>query len=195
MHVIIGTAHGENVSGKQSPDGKLREYKWSREICSMIKEKLLSEGIDCSIDIEEPNEKSLTERINIVNTISKKHNNDCIYVSVHINAAGSDGKWHNANGWTVWVYEKCSTNSKKLAVSLFEEAKKENLFGNRYIPSTKYHTANFAVLRKTVCPAILTENMFQDNENDVDFLLSEKGKQIICDVHVNGIKNYLNTLY
>ena len=72
MHVIIGTAHGENVSGKQSPDGKLREYKWSREICSMIKEKLLNEGIDCSIDIEEPNEKSLTERINIVNTISKK---------------------------------------------------------------------------------------------------------------------------
>lgn len=30
--------------------------------------------------------------------------------------------------------------------------------------------------RDTKCPAILTENLFQDNKEDVDFLLSEKGK-------------------
>nr|DAH97458.1 MAG TPA: MurNAc-LAA [Caudoviricetes sp.] len=45
--------------------------------------------------------------------------------------------------------------------------------------------------RDTNCPAILTENLFQDNKEDVDFLLSEKGKQAIVDVHYNAIIKYL----
>ena len=53
MKVILGTAHGSNVGGKMSPDGKFREYKWSRQMCRMIKEALIAEGIDSYIDIEE----------------------------------------------------------------------------------------------------------------------------------------------
>ena len=45
--------------------------------------------------------------------------------------------------------------------------------------------------RDTICPAVLTENLLQDNKDDVDFLLSEKGKQAIVDVHYNGIIKYL----
>jgi len=33
---ILDPAHGANTPGKRSPDGKHREYKWSREIISMI---------------------------------------------------------------------------------------------------------------------------------------------------------------
>lgn len=191
MLVILGTAHGKNVKGKQSPDSAIKEYQWSRTMCSMIKEQLIKEGINCIIDIEDENEKSLTERVNIVNKICKENNNNCIYVSVHINASSSDDKWHNASGWTVWVYEKCSENSKKLALSLFKEAETNRLFGNRWIPNTKYHTSNLYVLKNTSCPAILTENLFQDNKKDVEYLLSDEGKQIICDIHVKGIKNFL----
>ncbi|MEG1565094.1 MAG: N-acetylmuramoyl-L-alanine amidase, partial [Bacteroides sp.] len=32
----------------------------------------------------------------------------------------------------------------------------------------------------------------QDNKKDVDFLLSEEGKQCITDITVEGITNYLN---
>ena len=46
--------------------------------------------------------------------------------------------------------------------------------------------------RDTNCPACLTENLFQDNKEDVDFLLSEEGYQAIVDLHVNGILSYLN---
>lgn len=194
MHVILGTAHGYNVAGKQSPDGKLKEYQWSREMCLMIKNRLLNEGIDCSIDIESDFEKSVTNRISIVNSISKKYNKNCIYVSIHINAAGKGNKWYNANGWTVWVCENCSEKSKDLALSLFNEADKSKLLGNRYIPQTKYMIANYGVLKKTNCPAVLTENMFQDNKNDVDFLLSDEGKQKICEIHVNGIKKFIDNL-
>ena len=40
MKVILGTAHGSNVSGKCSPDKRLMEYQWSREMCLMIKDRL-----------------------------------------------------------------------------------------------------------------------------------------------------------
>jgi len=52
--------------------------------------------------------------------------------------------------------------------------------------------SGFYILKYTKCPAVLTENLFQDNRTDVDFLLSEAGKRAIVDLHVNGIINYLS---
>jgi N-acetylmuramoyl-L-alanine amidase len=46
--------------------------------------------------------------------------------------------------------------------------------------------------RDTKCPSVLTENLFQDNVDDVNYLLSEDGKKTIIDLHVNGIINYIN---
>ena len=36
--------------------------------------------------------------------------------------------------------------------------------------------SGFYILKHTKCPAVLTENLFQDNKEDVGFLLSEEGK-------------------
>jgi N-acetylmuramoyl-L-alanine amidase len=191
MKVILGTAHGSNVKGKCSPDKSIREYQWSREMCLMIKERLDELNIDCVIDILEPVEKSLGTRVRLVNAICKESTEDCIYISVHLNAASSDGQWHNASGWTVYVYDKCSAKSKALALSLFEVAEEKDLFGNRCLPATGYYTGDFAVLRDTVCPAILTENLFQDNKKEVEYLLSQEGKENICGLHVQGILRYI----
>jgi N-acetylmuramoyl-L-alanine amidase len=194
MQVILGTAHGINTPGKQSPDGKLKEYQWSREICQKVKEQLLNEGIVCVIDIEDDIEPSLSYRVNKVNKLCRAYEGDSIYVSIHINAADSDKQWHNANGWTIWVYNKASLKAKNLALTFFDIAKDYNIFGNRCIPSSKYYSANLYVLRKTICPAVLTENLFQDNEKDAEFLLSEEGKNTICDLHIKAIKQYLNKI-
>ena len=119
MLVILGTAHGKNIAGKCSPDNRLKEYKWSREVCYLIQAELHLLGINCTIDIEDENEESLKSRRMIVNELCKKYNkNKCIYVSVHINAApGND--WSKASGWTVYVGDNCSENSKKLALALY----------------------------------------------------------------------------
>lgn len=194
MKVILGTAHGSNVLGKCSPDKSISEYQWSREMCLMIKERLAALGIDCVIDILEPVEKSLNYRAQLVNKIVRESNDSCIYISIHLNAAGGDDKWHNASGWTVYVYDKCSEKSKALALSLFDIAEEKNLFGNRCIPSTGYYTANLCILRETICPAILTENLYQDNKKDVEYLLSDDGKANICDLHVKGILKYIENL-
>ena len=61
-------------------------------------------------------------------------------------------------------------------------------------PTEKYWKADYYVLKNTLCPAVLTENLFQDNRNDVAFLLSEAGKQAITDIHVEGIKKYISQL-
>ena len=64
------------------------------------------------------------------------------------------------------------------------------LTGNRWIPSEKCHRANFKILRETDCPAVLLENMFQDNKEDVEFLLSEDGVQKLIDMYVSAMKTY-----
>ena len=48
-----------------------------------------------------------------------------------------------------------------------------------------------AICRETLCPAVLTENLFQDNRQDVDYLLSPAGKAAIVQLHFDGITKYL----
>ena len=51
--------------------------------------------------------------------------------------------------------------------------------------------SNFTVIYRTKCPACLTENLFQDNREDVAYLLSPEGKEAIISLHVEGIKAYV----
>ncbi len=192
--VILGTAHGSNVAGKRSPDGRLREYKYSREICSMVRDRLAERGIKCVIDIEDDLEPSLSARVARVNRLAAQHKAEgCIYVSIHNNAAGGDGKWHTARGFTVFVAPNASAESKQLATTLLHTARAMNLQGNRWYPSTGYHVKSLAVCRDTACPAVLTENLFQDNRDDVDFLLSPAGRDAIAELHVKAILKHLQT--
>ena len=48
--------------------------------------------------------------------------------------------------------------------------------------------------RHTSCPAVLTENLFMDNHEDCDFLLSPEGQQSLVDLHVDGIISHLDSL-
>lgn len=198
--VILGTAHGINVAGKRSPDGKFREYKFSREVIQMIKPKLEAMGYIVYIDIIAdvvplPQSSELKKRVQIVNDICKKHGTaNCIYVSIHNDAAGNGREWHNAKGFSVHVSIVGSEKSKKLAKIFTSNAIRDDLCGNRSIPTCKYHSSNFYVLNNTICPAVLTENLFQDSKEDVDFLLSDKGKNAIVNLHVNSINEYFRTL-
>jgi len=48
--------------------------------------------------------------------------------------------------------------------------------------------SDFYILKKTNCPAVLTENLFMDTENDCRFIMSEQGRKIIANLHVEAIK-------
>ena len=194
--VILDNGHGENTKGKCSPDKRLLEWDWTREISSRLHNLLVMNGIDTVLLVPEDKDILLSERVKREKKITKeakKAGKETCLISIHVNAAGGDGKWKSAKGWTCWIAQEASEKSKKLAQLLYAEAEASNLQGNRYVLSTKYWTANYTICTDTSCPAVLTENLFQDNKEEVDFLLSEEGKQIIIDLHYNAIKKYIES--
>lgn len=192
MVVILDNGHGVNTPGKCSPDKTLLEYKWAREIVDRLMVEFTKLGIRSVKLVPEDIDISLKERVRRANQIYKDNSKQAILISVHCNAAGADGKWHSANGWSVFIAQNASNNSKRLARTLYEEAEKRGLKGNRSVPKEKYWVQSLAMCRDTNCPAVLTENMFQDNKEDVALLLSEEGKKKIIDTHIQGVLNYLN---
>ena len=193
MKILIDNGHGSNTAGKRSPDGSLKEYAWAREIAQRIVDELKAIGYDAERIVKEDWDVSLSERCRRVNTVCKQHGAaNVLLMSVHNNAAANGG-WQKARGWSVWVYTQAGEKSKCLAKLLYGEAERLGLKGNRSVPACKYWEANFYLLKHTACPAVLTENLFQDNREDVAYLLSETGKEAIAQLHVNGIINYIKS--
>ena len=200
MKIILGTAHLSSTAGKRSPDGLFREYKYSREICKLVKEALVQRGYDCVIDYEDDDMLGLTasqelvKRVKIVNDYCNKlGKQNCIYVSIHVNAAPGTG-WSNATGWSVYT-SVGQTKSDILATSLYESAKKfckNKKFRTGFSDGDCDFEEHFYVLKHPYCPAVLTENFFQNCKADVEYLTSEEGKKAIVNLHVEGICNYLS---
>lgn len=195
IKVLIDNGHGENTPGKCSPDGRLREFAYCREIAQCVSRELSIQGIDAILLVPERTDTALRERVRKVNGWANKLGRQhLLLVSIHNNAAGADGEWHNATGFSVFVSKDASTKSKLLAQIFTDTATEMGLMGNRSVPPEKYWVQSLAMTRDTTCPAVLTENLFQDNENDVDFLLSEEGKRAIVALHVNSILKYINSI-
>ena len=207
--IILGTAHRKREPGKCSPDMRLREYLYSREICEEVRCKLRDmgylaftdwTGTDLEKTMQTPSvrlerSRELALRVNEVNRICEEYGkSNCLYVSVHVNAYGCDSQWHDASGWQVCVSSKASNRSRILANCLFDAAKDHGLKMRQPLPSQKYWEQSLYVLNNTRCPAVLTENMFQDNKNDVDFLLSDLGRHTIERLHIEGITRYVEYL-
>ena len=190
--VILDNGHGVNTPGKCSPDKKLREYAYAREIVKRIHEKLEKLGVESYILVPEEEDISLRERCRRANNIYAKNIKNTFVISVHCNAAAADGKWHNAKGWSVFLSQNASKKSKHLADCLADSAQSKGLKMRYSIPNQSYWVQNLAICRDTHCPAVLTENLFQDNKEDVEYLLSEEGKETIAQLHVDGILKYIN---
>lgn len=198
MIILIDNGHGNDTKGKFSPDGRLREYAWARDVAKRIHALLTADGLDARLIVTEQNDISLKERVRRVNAICQTAGaKNCLLVSVHNNAAGADGKWHTAKGFSVFVSKNASANSKRCAAIFTDEAKALNLLGNRDVPTCKYWTwswtkSDIYILKNTSCPAVLTENLFQDNREDVEYLLSEQGKNTLAKLHADAIKKYIS---
>lgn len=191
MKVLIDNGHGFDTKGKCSPDKRLMEWSYNREIAREVVRRLCAAGMDAELIVKEDRDVSLSERVKRVNTFCRQLGaSDCVLVSIHVNAAGC-GAWLNARGWSGWVAPNASEASKRLARLLYDEAAKRGLQGNRSVPPEKFWVGNFTVLTRSMCPAVLTENLFQDNREDVEFLLSLEGREAVIDLHTSGISSYV----
>lgn len=190
MIVLLDNGHGCDTAGKQSPDGKLLEYAYAREIALRVEKALCEIGYGGTRIVPEENDIPLQERCNRVNDICKNMGN-AILVSIHCNAAGDGSQWMTARGWEAWT-SVGDSNADMLATCLYDAAENAGFKMRKDMtdgdPDKEGH---LYILKHTLCPAVLTENLFQDNRDDVEYLLSEKGKEQITRLHVEGIINYI----
>ena len=194
MKILIDNGHGIQTAGKRSPDGKLLEYSYTREIAKRIVTDLNDRGYDSELLTPEPDDISLADRVSRINARCKAYGKaNVILVSIHINATGDGSKWLNATGWSVYT-SKGLTQSDILAECLCEAAIK-NFPGRRirtdFLDGDSDWEEGFYILRKSMCAAVLTENFFMDSHDDLEYLQSRPGKQAIIDTHVEGIIEYL----
>ena len=190
--ILLDAGHGSNTPGKRSPDSSFYEYEFNKDIVNRIDMALKLNNISHHIINPETTDISLSERVNRINRYCNQYGRDnCLMVSVHANAAGN-GSWMNARGWSVYT-TKGLTNSDKYATLFFNEAQiLLPAYGQKlradWSDGDPDWEENFTVLYQSRCPAILTENLFYDNKQDLDFLKSNQGRAIITQIHINAIK-------
>lgn len=192
--ILIDNGHGENTPGKRSPNGFLREYLWAREIAHEVERELRRRGYECVRIVKGMMDTPLQERVNIVNDYCKEYGaKNVVLVSIHVNAAGN-GQWMNARGWSAYT-SKGKTKSDDLANMLYEEAEK-NFTGQKirkdYQDGDADWEENFYLLKHTKCPAVLTENFFMDNKEDMEYITSIEGREAVIKTHVEALVKYAN---
>ena len=197
MKILIDNGHGIQTKGKRSPDGTLLEYAYTRELARRIVSILKARGYDSELLVPEDDDIPLSERVRRINAHCQAlGKTNVILISIHVNAAGDGSKWMNATGWSCYTC-KGQTESDRLATCLYDAAIKN--FPDKRI-RTDISDADsdweegFYILKKSLCPAVLTENFFMDKLSDRDYLQSEVGKQAIVDTHIEGIAEYLSWL-
>lgn len=195
MKILLDNGHGIDTPGKRSPDGHFREYAYNRYLAFRIREQLIALGLDVQLLVPEREDISLQERCRRVNMICQQLGADqVLLISIHVNAAGDGKEWKDARGWCCFTTAG-ETKADALATCLYEAAqaqlpghriRKDNTDGDPDLEK------DFYILRHTSCPAVLTENLFMDNQDDIVFLESAEGAQALVNLHVEGIHRYLS---
>jgi len=200
IHWLIDNGHGgvnpldcEPVTpGKRSPEfpsgteyqGQvLIEGVRNRAVVNYLTLLLTEAGIMFTNIVDTWEDVPLKDRVILANRIAeieKKNGVNCVYLSVHHDAYGGD--WNSANGTSAHYYPT-STIGENIAEIFNEEIVKSTDLRKRGAKDS-----DFYVLRKTTCPAVLTENGFMTNLEDACFAMSEEGSQSIAKGHFEAIK-------
>lgn len=194
IFIVVNPGHAADTPGKHSPDKRLYEWQWNREVAELVRETLTRQGYKCAIAMADNHKESLTKPVNFTNVLCKEHGaSNVLFVSIHVNAAGN-GQWMKARGWSVYT-SRGQTEADKLASCLYREAT-ENFVGQvlrkDMSDGDPDYESDFYVLKKTRCPAVLIEHFFMDNREDLDYLVTDECKQTCAKVIVEGVKQYIN---
>lgn len=194
IRILVDNGHGKDTPGKRSPDGLFREYAYARKVAGELVRRLIAHGINAVRLIPEEEDIVLTERVRRVNNYCMRYGKkQVILISIHCDASGN-GVWMPARGWSAYT-SPGRTQADELADCLYAAA--ESYFKDMKIRKDMSDgdpdfEAGFYLLKHTLCPAVLTENFFQDNKEDVAYLTSGEGFDTIVNVHLQGILTYLS---
>lgn len=104
MVILLDNGHAKSTPGKRSPkfeDGsQFFEYEFNRDIVKRIASELSKAGIKYHILVPEiTSDISLSTRAARANKYCNQYGKDnCLFISIHVNAAGSGSTWMNGRG-------------------------------------------------------------------------------------------------
>lgn len=175
---ILDFAHGSDVAGKQSPDGRHKEYLWSRKVGNILAERLKHEGFEVAFTNTKTTEIGLSRRKEIANKLNTPLDGVKFLLSLHNNAAGMGNEWCTARGFEIYT-SKGQTRSDLFARVIFEQLQEDFPTVDGYKHRTDFSDgdpdkeANFTVIMGNNYWGALLEWLFQDNPDDVDLLLDD----------------------
>lgn len=198
---ILDAGHGGVINneyvtpGKRSPiwpDGsQYFEGVGNRNIVKLMRNRLIEKGIE-NIDILDGTQEDvpLHDRVYKANQLYY-NDNRCVYVSIHSNGFTKE----SAHGYSIYT-SKGETRSDAFADVFYKNM-------STYFPGHKARKdftdgdpdkeANFYVIKKTNCPAVLIENFFMTNYRECKLLMDVSFVNRIVDCHVSSIVEIENS--
>ncbi len=181
---ILDNGHGIDTPGKRSPrlmDGRqLLEYRFNREVVGLILSLMEKKGLRSFQLVPEEEDIPLSIRVARANQLFKT--DICVTVAVHSNAYG-DGRHFTVPRGIETYYHESSHAGKRIAEMFQENLVQITGWRNRGI-----RRGNFQLIRDTSMPAILTENGFYTNREQLEYLLDPDWRTRIAEAHVEAIK-------
>lgn len=192
--VILDAGHGMTTPGKCSPvweDGsQLFEWKFNRRVVDFLRKMLEDTDIPVYFTHHMYQDTPLGERVRKANAMHKMFPQSFL-VSVHANAGGG-------TGWECFTSPGKSASDGIASFLCYEAHQKwGKTWKMRFDHSDgdPDKEADFQLLTRTNCPAVLTENFFMDNPVDCRYIASDQGIREIAQVHYRGIMSYINDTY
>lgn len=204
--IILDPGHGGIIEGKYVTPGKrspffedhtqFYEGVNNRNNVKLIMEALKAAGIECIDIVDTQEDISLPERCRRANKLLTTHPN-CLYVSIHSDAAGDGKEWNPASG--ISVYTSKGQTKSDIAASLWIDALEEQ-FENTVLwrkdtsDKDEDKEENFYVLANTTMPAMLGELGFHTNKAQCTRMQTKEWKDKVVRSLVKACLQYQKML-
>lgn len=187
----LDNGHGGMIAGVYQTKGKrspevppgVYEGEFNRDIVKRVIGLCQRAGIDAVDIVPEQSCVTLAERVRRANAVHRKKKN-VVFISVHANAFGNT--WNPAQGVSVFCQPGNTARlkeSRRLAGMLQGYLVKRTDCVDRGV-----REGNLFVLRKTVMPAILSENGFMTNPEEARRLASDEFRDCVAAAHFDLIQ-------
>lgn len=192
MIPIFDNGHGGVIkgvyqtAGKRSPDwaeGTLFEGVFNREIVRRLIARLDALGLPYGYVSPEEEDISLAKRVTRANQYYHLHKKQAYLFSVHANAG-------EGTGWEIFTSIGFTKSDEVAAV--FAAHLEALPIVHRKEGKEPDKEANFYILHKSQCPAVLLECAFMDSQQDYSYLWSPKFKQQLEDMCTSAIMELYN---
>jgi N-acetylmuramoyl-L-alanine amidase len=190
--IILDPGHGGHLAGAKGPTG-LAEKTPNLDISRRVAEELSVARVFLT---RGEGHAGLAYRSSLANRL-----NADAFISLHNNALPD--RVNSKTPGSETYYQQRSQGSKRLAGLVYEELKRsfaryEILWGRDPFAGAKYRRGDgghdyYAVLRRTLVPAVIVEGMFVSNRPEEALLRRDDVKEVYAEAVARGIQRYFNT--